>query len=86
MSKTAYIGHAFVRRPYGGFAFLHFKNVKQGSTQFFEGQWWRYQVSPPERVEQSWLAVQAIEMVEDDSEAPAHGGEEVRINSEGERA
>lgn len=78
-------GYAFVKRPYGGLAFLHKANVQQGSINFVVGQWWRYKVECPVNPEQSWLAMEAIEMVEDDSEAPAHGGEEVRINSEGER-
>jgi cold shock CspA family protein len=70
VSKVGF-GYAFVLRPFGGVAFLHWENVKhyfgqsaKTRVRFCKGQKWRFEVASPRgtRQDEPWLAVNAVEI------------------------
>jgi cold shock CspA family protein len=83
VSKTTAHGYAaFVLRPFGGAAFLHWENVKHcftkkenGHVWFYPGQRWRFEIASPigTRADEPWLAKYAVELEGDGHDSDAQG-------------
>jgi cold shock CspA family protein len=62
----------YVLRPFGGSAYLHWRNVKSFQTswekgvKFYVGQRWRYAIRPPYsgKENDAWAAVDAVEVIQ----------------------
>jgi cold shock CspA family protein len=63
----------FVHRPFGGVAYLHWRDVKSAQSRcshgisFYVGQLWRYEIKPPLSGNDNdpWCCTNAVEIIEE---------------------